>query len=34
MAERSKRICMYDEEKLKNINHETFKLFEKYKVDM
>lgn len=34
MAERSKRICMYDEEKLKNINPETLKLFEKYKVDM
>lgn len=34
MAVRSKRICMYDEEKLKNINPETLKLFEKYKVDM
>lgn len=34
MAVRSKRICMYDEEKLKNINPETLKLFEKYKIDM
>lgn len=34
MAERSKRICMYDEEKLKNINPETLKLFQKYQIDM
>lgn len=34
MAERSKRICMYDAEKIKNINPETLKLFQKYQVDM
>lgn len=34
MVERSKRICLYDEEKLKNINPETLKLFQKYQVDM
>lgn len=34
MAERSKRICMYDEEKMKKINPETLKLFQKYQVDM
>lgn len=34
MAERSKRINMHDEEKLKNINPETLKLFQKYQVDM
>ena len=34
MVERSKRICLYDEEKLKNINPETLKLFKKYQVDM
>lgn len=34
MAERSKRICLYDEEKLKNINPETLKLFQKYQIDM
>lgn len=34
MAERSKRICLYDEKKLKNINPETLKLFQKYQVDM
>lgn len=34
MAERSKRIKMHDEEKLKNINPETLKLFQKYQVDM
>lgn len=32
--ERSKRINMYDEEKLKNVNPETLKLFQKYQVDM
>lgn len=34
MAERSKRICLYDEEKVKNINPETQKLFQKYQIDM
>lgn len=34
MAERSKRICLYDEEKAKQINPETLKLFQKYQVDM
>ena len=34
MAERSKRICLYDEEKAKNINQETLKLFQKYQIDM
>lgn len=34
MAERSKRICMYDEEKLKNVNPENLKLLQKYQVDM
>jgi len=34
MAERSKRIEVYDEEKIKNINLETKKLLEKYKMDM
>lgn len=34
MAERSKRISLYDAEKLKNINPETLKLFQKYQVDM
>ena len=34
MAERSKRINLYDAEKLKNINPETLKLFQKYQVDM
>ena len=34
MAERSKRINLYDPEKLKNINPETLKLFQKYQVDM
>lgn len=34
MAERSKRICMYDADKIKNINPETLKLFQKYQVDM
>lgn len=34
MAGRSKRICMYDEEKLKNINPETLRLFQKYQIDM
>ena len=34
LAERSKRICMYDEEKAKQINPETLKLFQKYQIDM
>lgn len=34
MAERSKRICLYDEEKAKQINSETLKLFQKYQIDM
>lgn len=34
MAERSKRIYLYDENKLSNVNPETLKLFQKYQVDM
>lgn len=34
MAERSKRICIYDANKAKNINPETLRLFQKYQVDM
>lgn len=34
MAERSKRICLYNEEAAKNINQETLKLFQKYQIDM
>lgn len=34
MAERSKRIILYDEEKAKQINPETLKLFQKYQIDM
>ena len=34
MPERSKRICLYDEEKAKHINPETLKLFQKYQIDM
>lgn len=34
MTERSKRIYLHDEEKIKNINPETLKLFQKYQVDM
>ena len=34
MAERSKRIMMYDENKAKEINPETLKLFQKYQIDM
>lgn len=34
MAERSKRIVMYDENKLKSVNHENLKLLQKYQVDM
>jgi len=34
MAERSKRICLYNAEKVKQINPETLKLFQKYQIDM
>lgn len=34
MPERSKRIVLHDEEKLKQINAETQKLMQKYKIDM
>lgn len=34
MPERSKRICFYDNEKLKAINEENLALWKKYKVDM
>lgn len=34
MAEKSKRICLYDAEKAKDINPETLKLFDKYQIDM
>jgi site-specific recombinase XerD len=34
LAERSKRICLYNEETIKNINQETLKLFQKYQIDM
>lgn len=34
MPERSKRIVLHDEEKLKQINTETQKLMQKYKIDM
>lgn len=34
MAERSKRIEMYDKDKMEHINPETLKLFQKYQIDM
>ena len=34
MAERSKRINLHDDEKLKNVNPESLKLYQKYQVDM
>ena len=34
MAERSKRIYLYDAEKAKEVNPETLKLFQKYQIDM
>jgi site-specific recombinase XerD len=34
MAEISKKIKFYDPKKLKNINKETLKLYDKYKIDM
>lgn len=34
MAEKSKRICLYDKNKLEQINSETLKLYQKYQVDM
>lgn len=34
MAERSKRVVLYDAEKAKDINPETLQLFQKYQIDM
>lgn len=34
MAERSKRISTYDSNKIKEVNKETLKLLDKYKIDM
>lgn len=34
MAERSKRINLYDSEKAKDINPDTLRLFQKYQIDM
>lgn len=34
MVERSKRIYLYDDEKISKINSETLKLYSKYKIDM
>ena len=34
MAERSKRITLYNKDKMKHINPETLKLFQKYQIDM
>ena len=34
MAERSKRITLYDKDKMDHINPETLKLFQKYQIDM
>lgn len=34
MAERAKRIQMYDENKFQNINPETLKLFQKYQIGL
>ena len=34
MAERSKRIMLYDKEKIKKINEDTQKLLKKYEIDM
>jgi len=34
MAEKSKKIRFYNEEKISKINHETMKLWKKYEVDM
>ena len=34
MAERSKRICLYNAEKVKQINPETLKIYQKYQIDM
>lgn len=34
MAERSKRVYLYDKDKMEHINPETLKLFQKYQVDM
>ena len=34
MAQRSKRIKLYDADKMEHINPETLKLFQKYQIDM
>ena len=34
MAERSKRIRLYDQDKAQNINAETLQFFQKYQIDM
>ena len=34
MVERSKRVYLYDKDKMEHINPETLKLFQKYQVDM
>lgn len=34
MAERSKRVYLYDKDKMEHINPETLRLFQKYQVDM
>lgn len=34
MAERSKRIMLYDKDKIEKINEETKKLMKKYEIDM
>ena len=34
MAERSKRVYLYDKNKMEHINPETLKLFQKCQVDM
>lgn len=34
MAKRSDRIYLYDEQKMKNVNKDTMKLYDKYKIDM
>lgn len=34
IAEKSKRICLYDKHKVEQINPETLKLYQKYQVDM
>ena len=34
LAEKSKRVCLYDKNKISQINSETLKLFQKYQIDM